>query len=350
MTKKIFIRVDASRELGSGHVMRCLTLADRLYELDVDVTFICKKVPGNLINLIERKNYLSVNTLPVGPSLTASRWKLDAEQTLKILKREQQMIDWLVVDHYSLDRCWEGHMSGFVEKIMVIDDLANRRHDCNLLLDQNYFVEENRYRGLVPDCCDLLLGTRYALLNKEFYKVRNSLRQRSGRVGRILVFFGGPDPTNETTKTLLALKDLKLEKVMIDVLIGQANKFRPNIEDLVSSIANADLSVQVSDVAERVAAADLAIGAGGSSTWERHFLGLPAITITTAANQVETVASLERMGTIWNLGWHESVSIKILKEEIDKAVTNPNRLIEMSMKALEISNNYDEDWVHARLL
>jgi len=136
---KIIFRVDASVRMGSGHVMRCLILADRLSDLGANVEFICKESPGNLIDFIRETKGFAVDPLPDDPPLSLSAWSDDAEQTGEILQQKRHLIDWIIIDHYSLDHRWECDLRKYVKKIMVIDDLANRPHECDLLLDQNYY-------------------------------------------------------------------------------------------------------------------------------------------------------------------------------------------------------------------
>lgn len=346
----VIFRVDASIHIGSGHVMRCLTLADRLQELGANVGFICKESPGNLIDFIRKKNMFAIYSLPDSPPLSLSAWSTDAEKTGAILQQKKRPFDWLIVDHYALDHRWESRVRRFVKKVMVIDDLANRPHDCDLLLDQNYYREKNRYLELIPKTCCQLLGLQYILLRKEFSEARKSLLPRNGKVRRILIFFGSSDPTNETAKTLKALKRLDLQEIKIDVIIGQTNQHLLGLERIILLMPNTKLYIQTNNMAELIAVADLAIGACGSTIWERHFLGLPTISIITADNQIQVTKDIEPFETMWNLGWHEDVSTSTLANTIAQALENPKALKTMSEKALTIFNNYEEpDWPRSHL-
>jgi UDP-2,4-diacetamido-2,4,6-trideoxy-beta-L-altropyranose hydrolase len=347
----VIFRVDASIHIGSGHVMRCLTLADRLQELGANVGFICKEFPGNLIDFIRKKNRFTVYSLPDSPPLSLSDWSSDAEQTGVVLQQKQHQIDWLVEDHYTLGEKWENQLRLYVKNIMVIDDLANRKHNCDILLDQNWFKDmDSRYDGLVPARCIQLLGPQYALLRKEFSEARKSLQPRNGKVRRILIFFGNPDPTNETAKALKVLQRLpNFKGIKIDVIIGEINKHRPEIEHLITLMPNTKLYVQADNMAELMVAADLALGACGSTIWERHFLGLPTISIITADNQIQVTEDIEHFETMWNLGWHEDVSTSTLATAVAQAVENPKALKTMSEKALTIFNNYEPDWLRSHL-
>jgi len=198
---KILIRTDSSVQIGTGHVMRCLTLADELRERGAEIVFVCRDFAGNLCGYTE-------GNLKHAAWLGAD-WQTDARQVEEIIKDFNTHPDWLVVDHYALDERWERYLRSYVKKIMVIDDLADRPHDCDLLLDQNFYENlESRYDGLAPSGCKKLLGPKYALLRPEFREERKNLRKRDGYVKRIMIFFGGSDPTNETTKALEAVRML----------------------------------------------------------------------------------------------------------------------------------------------
>ncbi|MFH1884106.1 MAG: UDP-2,4-diacetamido-2,4,6-trideoxy-beta-L-altropyranose hydrolase, partial [Planctomycetota bacterium] len=226
------IRADASGQIGTGHVMRCLTLADELRGRGAEVIFVCREFAGNLCGYIEEKGYI-VHRLPVSndqehdfesnlkhASWLGADWQTDARQVEEVFKDLDTHLDWLVVDHYALDEKWEGYLRPYVKKIMVIDDLADRAHDCDLLMDQNFHENlESRYDGLVPPGCIKLLGPKYAALRPEFREVRKNLRKRDGHVKRIMIFFGGSDPTNETAKTLEAMYMLNRPDVAVDVVV-----------------------------------------------------------------------------------------------------------------------------------
>ena len=333
-------------QIGTGHIMRCLTLADELRERGVEVYFICRMLPGNLCDLIEQKGYI-VYRLPYPgqqpdsvthhAQLLEANWQADAEETRTILEKETGGIDWLIVDHYALDIRWETLMRPHAKKIMVIDDLADRPHDCDLLLDQNLYENmETRYQTLIPGHCLTLLGPGYVLLRPEFKKVRQNLRQRDGTVKRILIFFGGSDLTNETAKALKAVQPINRPEVVIDVVVGSTNLHKEELQKLCSARPNTSFYCQVKNMAELMAVADLAIGAGGTTTWERCFLGLPSITLIVAQNQADIIRAVAAKGAAWNLGWSGSVSPEILAEAIKMAMNDPVALKDMGLTAMRL--------------
>lgn len=335
---RIAFRVDASNTIGIGHVMRCLTLADRLREHCAEISFLCRELPGNMNQYIEGKGY-RVYRLDLAKQSSAEGWgcQTDAEQTRRVLGTAGDPVDWLVVDHYDIDERWEAMERSYAKKIMVIDDLANRRHDCEVLLDQNYYPNmEHRYDKLVPIHCRRLLGPTYALLRPEFLEVRKNMRQRHGIIERILVFFGGSDPTNETEKTLYALRHLNRPDIALDVVVGSANPQRQQMEKLCAEMPNAVFHCQISNMADLMAKADLAIGAGGASTWERCFLGLPTLTVIVADNQAETTISMAKAGAVWNLGAAAEVTSDRLVQALQQVLCDPAAVCEMGMAAQRI--------------
>lgn len=326
---KLVFRVDASRAMGSGHLMRCLTLAQALRSRGANCRFICRAHPGHLIALVQAQGF-EVVTLPAAdvPATSASTsgraqydaWlgepaARDAQQTIEHLSAGasdtsdlSDMPDWLVVDHYAIDAGWESMVRPHVRRIMVIDDLADRVHDCELLLDQNFYRDmASRYDGLVPAHARLLLGPGQVLLRPEFIQARQQLRHRDGQVRRILVFFGGSDVTHQTKKALQAMQALdsiEAGGIAVDAVIGAATPepYRAELQALVDALPGARLHCQVSNMAELITQADLGIGAGGAAMWERCYLGLPTLTVTFADNQVRTTEAAASLGAITYLG------------------------------------------------
>lgn len=339
---EIVIRTDASIRIGSGHVMRCLTLASLLRDKGGEVSFISRELPGHLCDYIEEKGYVLFR-LPEPKQndgwLGISR-ETDAVQTVDILQQVKKNVDWLIVDHYGLDLSWEMVVRPYVRRIMVIDDLANRQHDCDLLLDQNLHNNLHlRYEGLVPSNCQKLLGPHYALLRPEFVITRSSLRKREGIVKRILIFFGGSDLSNETKKALQALLMLE-EDLITDVVVGGSNPHKEEIRSLCLQIKNTNFHCQTENMAELMANADLAIGAGGSALWERCYLGLPSIVVVVADNQLEITNLLAKEGAILNLGWHHNVDSKELAKALKTILKQPDKLKTMSQNALRVVGNH----------
>lgn len=319
-------RVDASTQIGSGHVMRCLTLAQKLKkEKQADVYFAMRLLDGNLIELVKSKGF-TVFTLPKAPLndelkgyakwLTATQMQ-DAEDTKAVISK-LPAIDLLVVDSYAIDYEWESMLRPYVKEIMVIDDLANRKHDCDILLDQNYsYNMHHKYDGLVPKTCQKYIGPQYLLLREEFYKAKKHLKKRDGSIKNILVFFGGSDLTNETKKAMEAIKLLNKPEIKVNVVVGASNKNKEQIKEICSCDERFAFYCQVENMAKLMNEADLAIGAGGTTTWERCFMELPSIVISVADNQHEGCKFIaENAGVISYLGKSSDVDAVTLEQAV----------------------------------
>ncbi len=319
---KVLFRCDASAEIGSGHVMRCLTLADALALSGARVTFVCRQQPGDLAALIELKGY------PVHRfCATESDWEADADRTAASAAEAGGAFDWLVVDHYRLDARFERRMRLLGMKVLAIDDLADRPHDSDILLDQNlYGNPAGRYRGLVPPGCRTLIGPGYALLRPEFIRERQHLKRRFGKLERLLISFGGSDPTNETGKALAAMELLGGERPSLDVVIGSSNPHAAPVGSACAALPRCTLHTQVENMAQLMSHADLALGSGGSTTWERCVLGLPTLAVVVAPNQLLLTQEVAKTGAVWNLGWHAEVTPGLIADRVARLQGAPDLL------------------------
>lgn len=337
----VFIKADASTSIGSGHVMRCLTLAHRLKkEKNAKVVFVMRVLPGNLIGVVEKQGFEVLKLLPANKRYSLNGYGLwltvpmevDAQQTIKVLQHYLQehgcdVVDRLIVDSYALDEQWERMLRPYCREIMVIDDLANRRHDCDILLDQNFYLNKDaRYAGLVPEHCKMLLGAEHALLREEFYEAKKHLRKRDGNIKNILVFYGGSDLTNETGKAIEALVQLHDEgyNFTVDVITGVSNSRRDKIKHLCSKYRFLHYYCQVSNMAEFMNKADLMLGAGGSTTWERLYMELPALVTAVAENQIQGCEDCSQAGIIEYLGINEDVRVDTILEALHKKLDKHN--------------------------
>lgn len=341
----IAFRTDSSLQIGSGHVMRCLTLADELRQRGADVLFACREHPGNMIPLIEAKGYPVIRLAQTEAEYAEApedlahaawlgvAWQRDAAETITAVRDAQPQ--WLIIDHYALDRRWEQLLRPHVEKIMAIDDLADRSHDCDLLLDQNlYEGMETRYDTLVPKSCHKLLGPKYALLRPEFAAARKNLRKRDGQVKRVLVFFGGVDPTNETQKALQALRGINDRQFDVDVVVGGGNTRKKQIQSFCVANQGFHYHYQVNNMAELMTAADVAIGAGGATTWERCALGLPSFVTVLAENQQELAETGARQGLFFYLGKSATASSENILNAIKVFTSSPENMLSYSIHGL----------------
>ena len=321
---KAVVRTDSSQQIGSGHVMRCLTLAEELRDQDLETIFITRDHQGNLDEYIMSKGF-EVYSLPnpnkydLQQNLDGyEQWlgvkqEKDAEETIQVIPDTHTQIDWLIVDHYAIDQVWEKKLRPYTKKIMVIDDLANRLHDCDLLLDQNWFEsKESRYNNLVPSSCIKMLGPKYLLLKPKFYKASKEKKSYSNELKHLFVFFGGSDPHNLTGLTLKALSKSELIHLEIDVVVGSNNSRIDDIKELADIRPGTNLHIQIDNMEEVMARADLAIGSGGVNNWERLSFQIPSIVIISAENQRETINDLYKHKYLYLLGDVNDITIDSL--------------------------------------
>lgn len=319
-------RVDASNHIGAGHISRCLALADELAGRGVTVRFLCRDLPGHAGMSLSRSGY-QVDWLPAFPDFNSVRGQEeDANASVRFLDKNDPA-DWLIVDHYCLDAPWERAMRPYVRHLMAIDDLANRAHACDVLLDHNFVADyEHRYMAYVPDHCLCLVGPRYALLRPEFDTARVQRKNRIASPRRLLVSFGGSDPTGETEKTLDALLLLSRSGLASDVIVGEQNPRSEAIHSLAARVPGAVVHVQPRNLAEIVATADLAIGACGVSALERCYIGVPQLVIVVVDNQVASALALAEIGAVVFLGYSQEVDAAAIAASLTGVLDHPERL------------------------
>ncbi|HPF47932.1 MAG: UDP-2,4-diacetamido-2,4,6-trideoxy-beta-L-altropyranose hydrolase [Alphaproteobacteria bacterium] len=347
--KKILIRADASTTIGTGHVMRCLTLATALKKSGCEILFLCKDLKGNMAETI-KKNGFQADLLPVDyknanqfPS-TMSIWTVadqrkDFDDCLGSIGNFKP--DMIIIDHYSLDQNWHNLAREYVKNIFVIDDLADRNHDCDFLLDQTFGINGKRYKDLVPENCVLFMGSQYALLREDFAsKHQAALKKRKQRksIETVLISFGGSDPDNIS---LIALRACEMlyppKKISVDLVIGPSNQNQAELKNFIDkSPLDVRLHINTNKMADLMISADLALGAGGTTTWERCCLALPSIVVCLADNQRDTINALEKKGAIINAGNAESLSANKLSGMIYDLLDNPLRINDLRKISGEI--------------
>lgn len=320
------IRVDASLQVGAGHLMRCLSLADALGEKGGQVRFICRRLPSAYASMIRK----------LGHELIELEGPEAAESSGAIHALSDRSWNWLVVDHYALDARWETELRACAARILAIDDLADRSHDCDALLDQNVLdARDKRYDGKVPQSCRLLLGPGYALLRSQFGRLRESALVKRGPVLRILILMGGMDAGNQTEKAIRAVARTSRQSLEVDVVVGADHPALARIRTACERHGYR-CHVQVADVASLMARADLAIGGCGTTSWERCCLGLPSICLTLAANQRRIAEGLAARGAIVHLGNAADVDDVAIADALLAISSDAQRLAAMSAAAHEL--------------
>ncbi|MFX3636805.1 MAG: UDP-2,4-diacetamido-2,4,6-trideoxy-beta-L-altropyranose hydrolase [Candidatus Pristimantibacillus sp.] len=326
----IYFRLDASNEIGTGHLIRCLTLAEELIASGANITFICKEIPDAMVPLVYDKKVAIVR-------LATENRESEPTEIISLLEGQEKSVDWFIVDHYEWNQSLEVQLRPHVQRIGVIDDLANRNHDCDLLLDQNLSAMDNceRYRVILPNEAILLLGLEYALLRRDFSIIRRENKRYEHTISRVLICFGGSDPTGETIKALAAINDPLFSNIEFDCIVGRANNNLDSIEQLCTQMKNISLHIQTDQMAALMYQADLAICSLGTITWERYCLGLPAITISVADNQLLNAASIQKLEIDEYLGPAQSVSSSLLREAISNQIKYADQLPVKREKAMK---------------
>jgi UDP-2,4-diacetamido-2,4,6-trideoxy-beta-L-altropyranose hydrolase len=321
---RIVFRTDSSAEIGTGHVSRCLALAGELREA-AETVFICRHVDRALGERIENEGHLLIRLPESGEQLRDKSlsgydgwlgvdWTTDARDTLAAMARPGAHVDWLVVDHYALGARWQSAVRAGARRILVIDDLADRDHDCDLLLDQNlHSAPAERYRSRVGPRCRLLLGPAYALLRPEFALARAAAPLRRVVPERILLFMGGVDPADHTRKVIQAFIGIPRQRVVLEVVLGAGNPHVAALKADFGAHPAVELRVDVADMADSLKRADVAVGAGGIATWERCCLGVPSVTLSVAANQEPGARSLGALGATLYLGRAGDVDAELIQ-------------------------------------
>ncbi len=339
--------------------MRCLTLADALKANGANCHFICREHPGNLLSYIESKGHNvyaisahaegaeSPSTRVLTPSgiakLAHAHWlgvsqQQDANACAAFLSQLQ--VDWLIVDHYALDACWEGMLHQYCRKLMVIDDLADRNHNCDFLVDQTFGRNVDDYVQRVPAGCKVLCGAQYSMLRPEFAALRQySLNRRKTRdVRRLLVTMGGVDSNNATVKVLEALRCCDLPpSCSITVVMGNNAPWLSEVQLQAELMPwPTHIRVGVSDMAHLMADSDLAIGAAGSTSWERCCLGLPTVMVVLADNQRQLAHWLEAGGAAVTVDLQQID--QFLPTLMDQLISRLTHRLLMSQVAAEITD------------
>jgi UDP-2,4-diacetamido-2,4,6-trideoxy-beta-L-altropyranose hydrolase len=351
---RIVFRVDASVDIGSGHVARCLTLAKAFSS--AEITFICRQALGNMVGLIRAQGFKVIElpvalleslTLELETVIEPQAQQLEASICLQLLDEESYSL--LVVDHYRLNAEFSRIMRQKCHKIMVIDDLANRVHDADVLLDQNLLPAfESRYHGFIDEQTLALLGPEFALLREEFYQSYQvspyvSPNELVTNKPRIFVFFGGSDADNVTSQALKGIRLLvargEMAEFDVDVVLGGSNPWKESLYRDFADCPFIHWHVQCDYMAKLMASATLALGAGGSTHWERCIMGLASLVVTVADNQVESTRHLASKGACQWLGTSKDVSAADYARALEAALSHPEMVVKMGQCARQIVNH-----------
>lgn len=356
MTPHIAFRVDAGLQIGTGHVIRCLVLADELRLFGAESSFICRPHQGHMADCIAARGHrVALLNLPHSArsldedspyaDWRGASWPEDARETVAVLR--ERPASWLVADHYALDARWENAVrNGARLKVMAIDGQVNRPHDCELLLDPTYSAEgERRWQGMVSPSCRLLVGPQYALLRPEFAIALAAAPRNEGKARRVVIAFGGVDKINATNVALEALRDESFLQIGVDVIVGASN---PHYDSLAAASAGADnirLHRQPPNVGALMAAADIGVSAGGTMLLEQCYVHVPALVVSVADNQIGLCKALAGAGSIEYLGHLKDGNRLQMQAAISAALNcllqDDARLVQMRDRCRELMRRAD---------
>ncbi|MDT3314018.1 UDP-2,4-diacetamido-2,4,6-trideoxy-beta-L-altropyranose hydrolase [Pseudomonas sp. rhizo66] len=314
---RVLIRADASPTIGSGHIARCLTLARVLRAQGSHVAFACRRLPGHRLDALDAEGFETfalpdryVDEDPQQAIESMLPWQADIEALGLLLEGEAEY-DWIIVDHYGLDHHWQSAARRWARRIAAVDDLATRHYRVDLLLNQNLSGLSENYAPLLPEGCRTLLGPRYAMLREEFNGPAIAIKATAHRV---LVNFGGFDAAMQTHHAMLALADFT--ELQVDFVAGADNPAWAQMQALAETRPHWRLHSFVSDFHQRMTEADLFIGAGGGTSWERAAMGLPTICIAVSNNQQANGEVMAAAGAHVFMGAREQVSVEQLRDAI----------------------------------
>jgi UDP-2,4-diacetamido-2,4,6-trideoxy-beta-L-altropyranose hydrolase len=244
-------------------------------------------------------------------------------------------VDLLIVDHYALDGAFQGLLRGKVGAIAVIEDLPDRVHDCDLLLDQNFGHFPEDYAGRVPAGAQLLVGAEYAPVRTDFARLRGEALSRRGALEHpscLLISLGGADPDDITSRALEALRP-PLAFRRVHVVLSAIARHIERVKAAAADRPEVTVHVDTRRMPELMAEADIAVGAAGVTALERCVLGLPTVMVVLAENQVATAERMDRAGAALSIGDIDAASPERLHESLLEFAAQPERMHAMSAAA-----------------
>jgi len=287
---RVLFIADAGPAVGGGHVMRCLTLARALTERGATCAFVESRAAAPILR---RFGWPAQTMLAIAGAERLADLMLYADQFAT-----QFQPDVVVIDHYQAEAMQETGLRREGRRIVVIDDLADRGHDCDLLVDPGYGRKAEAYRDLTPDHARVLTGPVYALVRPEFGAARRramSRRAMHAPLARGLISLGLTDVGGVTARVVQVLAPV-LGEARLDIVLGAGTPSAEPLHALAASDRRLHVWIDTAEMASLMADADIAIGAGGSSTWERATVGLPSATVILAENQRAMTAHMAAAG------------------------------------------------------
>ncbi|MGQ9874540.1 MAG: UDP-2,4-diacetamido-2,4,6-trideoxy-beta-L-altropyranose hydrolase [Chloroflexus sp.] len=329
LPEKILIRADGSTEIGTGHLMRCLALAQAWQDCGGTVIFVSAMLPSLMESRLQQEgfNVIRINAYPGSSD--------DTYQTIAIAR--QIHVNWIIIDGYQFNAEYQRKIKDIGLNVLCVDDHAHAEHYyADIVLNQNLYAQENLYQSR-EQYTRLLLGTRYVLLRREFRKWRHWKRDIPEIARKLLVTMGGSDPNNVTLKVLQALQHVAADRMEIMVIVGSSNPHYDTIKSFAHKLSfPTRLEKSVTDISRYMAWADVAISAGGSTSWELAFMELPTLTVAIVDNQLLTAQYLHMAGASFNLGWHRYISVLEMCRRIQEFIVSRDMRFQVSKQSKEI--------------
>jgi UDP-2,4-diacetamido-2,4,6-trideoxy-beta-L-altropyranose hydrolase len=324
----IIFRADASPQIGTGHVMRCLALGQIFRKYGERSVFVMCMIASPIRNRLKSEGF-EIRELNCVPGSVD-----DAKQTMSVSK--DVFASWIVLDGYHFDATYQRLIKKLGSNLLLIDDNGCANHYyADIVLNQNIYASEKLY-SQKETCTSLLLGTRYTLLREEFLVWQGWKRKIPELAQNILVTMGGSDPNNVTKKIFDAIMQLELSSLNV-IIVGANNQYSDQMKRLVEkSKANIELKINVEKMSDLMAWADIAVSAGGTSTWELAFMGLPMVLVAIADNQRQIVEELGRVGAAINVGWYQDITSSMIADAISKLIEDADKRAEISRIARTI--------------
>ncbi len=325
--RQAVFRCDANADIGGGHVVRSMGLAEALERDGWTVGFA-----------------VSSATLSAVPDLGRHGWAVvegfdGTDEAKRYVTEWPGGVDLAIIDHYERNEVDEAALAGWAARRLVLDDCPIRKHACEFLVDQTIGRSPQDYAGLVPEFCRTFAGAFFAILRPDFARFRSRLIPAAAGLNRIVVSFGMIDAANMSATVLDGLAQGGFSGA-VDVVVGPA---APHLEALRRTVAERPhphsslelhAGLDANAMASLLARSDLAIGAPGSSTYERCCLGVPSLLVTIADNQRDNMVALENAGAARALGWWENVRGEQVAAAVQALAADSQCLKEMRRAAL----------------
>lgn len=302
---EVVFRLDANKDVGAGHLMRCLCLAKELEKRGIPLTFATFKPNNDAIELM--KKYGKIILLE----------NIESLSFLKEYEREAKVL--IVLDHYDLKIDWQKKSSQMAYKILIVDDLAKEPICADFVLNHNVNSKPNLYKNLNQSKnCSYMLGHHFALLRDEFLKAEKNIEKKFS----LMISMGGADGKNQTPRVLKCLSNISF-KGSILIVIGSAATNESEIR-LVAKSSQLSCTVKVNskNISYDMLSSKLCIGAGGISNYERIYLNLPTLVLATAENQVPSSVEFNARNLISYAGMWDSLSDQELEVQIENFFAN----------------------------